>query len=126
MTRTSICMAVVATALLAARGSLAQANKLASPISVSPNVHVSTYGASQTHNEVLVAADPSDATRVMACVIVGRSPTNELLTAVYSSFDSGATWTATTADSSGAAGDPACEYGPGGHAYFTSLSRSWG
>src|SRR5215470_6108793 len=96
-----------------------------SPIDVGPNVQISTARAGQTHNEVLAGADPENARNLIACAIVGRSPTNAMLTVAYVSFDGGATWNAAVADSSGAAGDPACVYGPGGRAYFTSLGRSW-
>jgi hypothetical protein len=93
-------------------------------ISVGPNVRVSSARPNTSHNEVLMAADPSDPNRLLACGIVGRTSLNANYSSTYGSFDGGKTWTPVKTDSSGFSGDPACEFGVNGRAYFASLSRA--
>src|SRR6266851_7725756 len=92
-------------------------------IAVGANVHVSRARAERIHDEVLIAADPENAARLLACAIVGPGPAGERNTAAYATFDGGSTWDPVVTDSRDDAGDPACTFGPRGRAYFTSISQ---
>jgi hypothetical protein len=104
---------------------------VAPQITVGPNVQVSLARSNITHDEVLMAADPTDAKRLLACSMIGRSPGNELITGAYASYDGGQTWLPVVADErsfdeegkkSGA--DPAVAFGPNNIAYFASLTQT--
>ncbi len=113
-------------------------------ITVGPNVQVSRARLEGTHNEVLMAADPGDASHLLACSY-WLPPGRGLFTVVYASFDGGKSWSLVLIDSTGADGakgrfsksdDPACAFGPNGAAYFSRLplevyystdaGRTWG
>lgn len=83
-------------------------------IAVARNVQVSTARKDTAHIEVVLAADPHDARRLLACSMMTGG------VGAYVSFDGGLTWSAPVV-SLGAprANDPTCAYGPGGVAYFT-------
>src|SRR5262249_2637287 len=88
-------------------------------ITVGPNVRVSRARPDLHHIEVLLAAGPGDPKRLIACSMIGRSPTNEMLTGVYASFDSGATWAPVVTEEEERFGaDPTCTFGRNGTAYF--------
>src|SRR5438552_2002043 len=99
-----------------------------SQIVVGPAHQVSTARSGFVHFEALLAADPTNVGRLLACSIV-ESPADEGATGLlrrasevstYLSIDGGSTWRATLT-TKGEAGreswDPACTYGPGGAAY---------
>ena len=91
-------------------------------IIVGANVQVSRARASAMHNEVLIAADPSDARRLIGCSMIGPSPAGKWITGAYASFDGGVTWVPVMADDQDFnSADPACVYGIGGTALFASL-----
>lgn len=86
---------------------------------VGPNVQVSRAHPSDAHYEVLVAADPNDARRM----IVGsfRYPPGGNATVVYATRDGGATWQPTLDGASVVnTSDPAPAFGPDGWAYYTA------
>ncbi len=94
----------------------------AQEISVGPNVQVSAARSARNHDEVLIAAHPTNPSRLLACSIIGSNTefTNHQ-TGAYGSFDGGRTWTPVATDSAYAT-DPACVFGPRGTAYFTTLT----
>lgn len=91
------------------------------PITVGPNVQVSRAHADATHYEVLAAADPRHAGRLIVGSFLypeGGAPKG---TVVYSSRDGGRTWTPTLeGDALADTSDPATAYGPAGTAYYTA------
>ena len=88
-------------------------NAFAQRISVGRNVHVSAQRPDIKHNETTIAADPSNANRLLACTMLTGG------VAAYTSFDAGATWTpAAIKTGVPRANDPTCAYGPNGAAYF--------
>ena len=99
---------------------------LAGPITVGPNVHVSRGRSGDPHYEVLVAADPTHASRLLVGAIhrsAGAAQSSG--TIAYVSYDGGETWTATLeappSDRSGdTSSDPALAYGADGTAFFLS------
>lgn len=102
-------------------GSAWLANPLAaqSQISVGRNVQVSKADALTIHDEVLMAADPVDPNRLLACSIVDPSNGGHK-TVGYASMDGGSSWSPVISHA-GSAGDPTCAFGLDGHAYFASL-----
>ncbi len=90
-------------------------------ISVGHNVQVSTANPNDPHDEVLMAADPVDAKRLLACVIVRQI--DHMRTILYASFDGGVTWSPAHEHGDEIAADPTCAFGPDGKAYFASLLR---
>jgi hypothetical protein len=103
---------VVLTALCVAASTEAQ------EIAVGANVQVSAARADISHNEVVLAADPNDARRLLACSMVIFERATAVNSAAYVSFDGGKTWTAPIVTDSSFANDPTCAYGPDGTAYF--------
>ena len=94
-------------------------------ISVGGNVSVSAAYPHLEHYELIGAADPADANRVIACTTAFSGPTNTRENIVYSSFDGGKAWTPTFVDtlgSDGWVGDPSCTFGLDGHAYYVSMT----
>jgi hypothetical protein len=90
-------------------------------ISVGPNVQVSRARAEHTHYEVLAAADPADASRLLACSFLFPAGGGETTTVVYASSDGGKTWEPTLGGEELVnTSDPACVYGPGGEAYYVA------
>ncbi|HSL70589.1 MAG TPA: sialidase family protein [Longimicrobiales bacterium] len=102
---------------------LAVATHMASAqrIAVGPNVPASTSRPDTPHNEVVIAVDPANAMRMIACSMLLRTD-GTYGTAAYVSFDGGQSWSG-TAESSGAATDPACAYGVNGAVFFTHKNR---
>lgn len=101
-----------------------------SPIHVGSNVLVSSAMRDAPQYETLLAADPSDAHRLLACGMyeVKQPSTTDYGTVVYLSTDSGATWRPTlkVLGNGFGSGDPACAFGADGNAYFAELSTQKG
>ncbi|MGI8737860.1 MAG: sialidase family protein [Candidatus Eremiobacter antarcticus] len=119
----SVDKSVFAAALVASTFSMFVAPQptRSAPISVGQNVMVSNPGSGKAYYEVLLSADPSNATHLLACTTVANrdladSPYDS---AVYVSSDSGAHWTQTLYVRD--AGDPACAVGVEGRAYFAAI-----
>jgi hypothetical protein len=92
-------------------------------IVVGTNVQVSLTKAEQEHNEVILAADPNDARRLLGGAMVFDPKKSNYDVVIYASFDRGRTWQPTLeVGTSTLAGDPATTFGPGGWAYSVSLS----
>ena len=99
----------------------------AAQISVGTNVQVSRDAANVTHHEVLMAADPADAKRLIACSMIGPLPNGKRPASVYASFDGGASWTRVlTEDERMYSTDPACTFGINGSAHFAIMSSTRG
>lgn len=86
-------------------------------IAVGPNVHVSAARADLEHGEVVLATDPRDARRLLACSMVLPRP-GIYNTAAYVSLDAGKTWSAPVMATEDFANDPTCAIGPDGTMYF--------
>jgi hypothetical protein len=119
-------------------------------IQVGPNVHVSRARATTAHAEVVVAADPKDARRLLAGSIVmpgapdstnglsmverllsTQSPLKQLDSVVaYRSSDGGKTWDLALqkepTESDTGFTDPAVAFGPEGSAYYAAMRRKDG
>jgi hypothetical protein len=92
-----------------------------SMVHVGPNVQVSTVRPSTMHGEGMIAADPTDARRLVVCSMF-REPDLNQGVAVYASRDSGAHWERTFQTPAGQpSGDPACAFGEDGIAYLTMI-----
>lgn len=95
-------------------------------VTVGRNIHVSVARPNDSHSEVILAADPKNAGRLLAGVHIAFSDTIGTKSIAYASFDSGKTWSVSLErrDSTITA-DAAVAYGPDGSAYFATLAR-WG
>jgi hypothetical protein len=111
--------AALCLALPLARAPIARAQQ----ITVGPNVRVSAARPDDAHNEVLVAADPHDPARLLACSIVIYGTENQIRTAVYASRDGGRSWAPTlyTGPYATLSADPSVAFGPGGEAYYSVI-----
>jgi hypothetical protein len=87
-------------------------------IRVGTNVHVSQSRERSPYQEVVIASDPADPTRLIACTMLEPGPNRSVKSAVFSSFDGGASWGQPVVTTSHWSNDPTCAYGPGGVAYF--------
>ena len=109
--------AIVLAALAAAPAARAQT------IAVGPNVQVSAAHPKSGHYEVLAAADPKDASKMIVGSFIYPERGTTAGSIVYATRDGGKTWTPTL---QGAqlfnTSDPAPAYGPGGVAYYTASS----
>jgi len=125
----AVCLALSAGALLLSHSPGVSAASepfrvAGAPISVGPNVRVSAAFPNWAHDEVIVAADPSNPNNLIGCTDMAHTAVNggPSETVVYSSFDGGMHWSPTLRASFGlSAGDPACAFGRGGHAYYAVL-----
>lgn len=107
---------------------LAQAS-LALTVRVGPTVQVSREGAERMHEEVILAAHPTDPKRLIGCSIVDlpRYAERGMHAVAYGSEDGGVHWKRIV-ESTAFNGDPMCGYGPDGRAYFLSIGtddESW-
>jgi hypothetical protein len=95
----------------------------AAAIVVGPTVQVSRSGAERAHEEVFLAAHPTDPRRLIGCSIVDRNRYAEqgMHVVGYTSEDGGATWSRAV-ESSMQLGDPMCVFGPDGSAYFLGIN----
>ncbi len=96
----------------------------AGPVAVGANVQVSRARERVAHNEILLAADPVDAGRLLGCSMAFDPERNKTYTIVYTSSDGGKTWAPTleTKDLE-FSGDPACALGRNTRAY--SMALGW-
>ncbi|HEY7114363.1 MAG TPA: sialidase family protein [Thermoanaerobaculia bacterium] len=91
-------------------------------IRVGKNVQVSRAHDRIAHNEVLLAADPADAGRLLGCSMAFDPQRNKTFTIVYSSSDGGQTWSPTLETANMEfSGDPACALGKNRRAYYMAL-----
>jgi len=101
-------------------------------ILVEPAVNVSQANSSRPHFEVQIAADPTDAKRLIACSIALGDDHSYLRTwptsiVVYTSIDGGLSWQPThEVDKHQHNADPTCAFGPDGSAYFMSFGGNRG
>lgn len=91
-------------------------------VEVGPTVQVSREGAERAHEEVFLAAHPTDPRRLIGCSMVDMNRYGERLLHViaYTTEDGGASWK-TAVESGEFLGDPMCGYGPDGRAYFLGI-----
>jgi len=87
-------------------------------IQVGPNVHVSRSRERSPYQEVVIASDPADPARLIACTMLEPGPNRSVKSGVFASFDGGASWGQPVVTTSHWSNDPTCAYGPGGVAYF--------
>lgn len=92
-------------------------------IAVGPNIHVSQARADTPHLEVVMAADPARAGRLIACSMLS-GPGTDTNSAAYVSFDGGTTWKAPVLASERFADDPTCDYGPDGTVFFIAKTQT--
>ncbi len=92
-------------------------------VRVGPNVRVSAEHPSDTHYEVVVAADPRDRARLVVGSIIYPESAATYGTIVYQSSDGGASWHETLGlPALDHTGDPAAAFGPDGVAYYVASS----
>jgi hypothetical protein len=95
------------------------------PITVGPNVRVSSANTDVPHYEVMLAEDPADPKRFLACSIIAPSQDEyEYETVAYLSTNGGLSWRPTLETHNTGSGDPACAFGPDGEAYFAELQEA--
>jgi hypothetical protein len=102
---------------LLARAAAAQAQQ----VTVGRNVQVSRANSTDSHDEVLISADPVNPRRLLACsIVMGRANIRAI---AYVSFDGGVLWTPAVEHSGwlALADDPSCALGLDGHAYFSTI-----
>jgi hypothetical protein len=115
-----------AAAILSVVGALAASRPaVAQKINIGPNVQVSAARPKDSHSEVIMAADPLHAERMIAGVHIAYRDTTMGTTSIgYVTFDGGKTWTvAVEPRDSTSIADAAVVYGPDGSAYFATLAR---
>jgi hypothetical protein len=113
--------AIVATASLShVEGSAtpdADAHLQVAPI-VGANIHISAARPSSEFNEVVVAAHPTDARRILACAMLDPGADRSVKSAAWVSSDAGRTWTDPRVTTSHWANDPTCVWTADGTALF--------
>ena len=115
-------LAILLLALISAVGAAPGPAADSSKIKVGRSVHVSAAEPDSPHAELLVAADPADPKRLLACSMVLGADTGTWTIVGYSSFDGGGSWRRTLRAEHGPnTGDPACAFGPEGAAYLAAL-----
>jgi hypothetical protein len=113
--------AVFATALLLTLSAALLFGQGSGQVLVGRNVQVSQAYAHDTHYEVLAAADPRDATRMIIGSFIFPARGAPASSIVYTTRDGGATWQPTLeGDGLRYTSDPAPAYGPDGTAYYTA------
>ncbi len=86
-------------------------------ITVGPNIQVTRSHPTDNFDEVLIAADPAHAERLVGCSFIGTGINDKPVGVALASRDGGATWEQTLAASSG---DNACTFGVDWVALFTT------
>jgi len=86
-------------------------------------VQVSVEKAELQHSEVIIAADPQDPRRLLACsMLVGKEPAAAARTVAYLSVDGGLSWSSTLEFGGQLwSADPSCAFGSGGAAWYSAL-----
>jgi hypothetical protein len=99
-----------------------QSAALPSVVQIGRNVQVSASKATTMHSEGMIAADPTDARRLLVCSMSNDEEIGQGIVA-YASHDRGVHWQRTfpTPDDKAGGGDPACAFGPDGIAYLTMI-----
>src|SRR5665213_1446317 len=112
----------IAGACLAASGSHPRSEELPPVVQVGANVQVSAAEATTMHGEGMIAADPTDARRLLVCSMSNGEEIGQGIVA-YASHDRGIHWQRTfpTPNAKRGGGDPACAFGPDGVAYLTMI-----
>ncbi|MCC6928390.1 MAG: exo-alpha-sialidase [Gemmatimonadaceae bacterium] len=87
-------------------------------ITVSRNIQVSAARAASPFNEVVIAAHPRDAARLIACAMLEPGPNRRVKSAAWISTDSGRTWSSPTVTTTHWANDPTCAWSAAGTAFF--------
>ena len=99
----------------------ARENGVEQVVTVGANVQVSASMPDRMHTEGMIAADPSNAARLIVCSMFLTEETGQSV-AVYQSEDGGAHWQRTFETPSGEFdADPACAFGPDGVAHLTMM-----
>ena len=120
--RAGALLAVVAIVLMLATGWAMPAGEDA-VVRVGSNVQVSARRGTDVHYEVLGGSDPTNAKRMLSCVILSDQKAGKDTTVVYASSDGGATWNQTLDTRAfNMTGDPVCVYGNDGTAFYSALS----
>jgi hypothetical protein len=89
-------------------------------ITVGTNIQVSAQNSKWHHDEVLIAMDPTNPKRMMACGITHVPETAQRTDIVYVTQDGGNSWKMTYLVD-GLTTDPACAFGTDGTAYLATL-----
>jgi len=90
-------------------------------VRVGPNAHISAAKPSTMHGEGAIAADPTDARRLLVCSMFFDETIDQGIV-VYASHDAGAHWDRTfETPADHESGDPACAFGSDGVAYLTMI-----
>jgi hypothetical protein len=90
-------------------------------IRVRGNVQVSKAHANWSHDEPMLAADPNDPNKMLACSIVLVPEWAKRTTTTYRSENGGRSWEPSlTIENVKASSDPACFFGPDSMAYFST------
>ncbi len=111
----------IAGACLALSGSRPHSEALPPVVQVGANVQVSAAKATTMHGEGMIAADPTDARRLLVCSMFHDEAIGQGVVA-YASHDGGTRWNRTfETPTDSPAGDPACAFGPDGIAYLTMV-----
>jgi hypothetical protein len=93
----------------------------AQTIEAGRNVQVSRLHPADTHYELLIAADPADASRMIVGSFRYPAGTMRSGTVVYATRDGGKSWTPTLEGNAlEHTSDPATTYGPDGSAYYAA------
>ena len=90
-------------------------------------MQVSREGSERLHEEVILAAHPTDPRRLIGCSIVDLNREKGMRAVAYGSEDGGLHWKRVV-ESTALNGDPMCGYDPQGRAYFVSIGtddESW-
>lgn len=88
-----------------------------SPI-VGENFHISAARPSSEFNEVVLAAHPTDARRLLACAMLEPGVGRTVKSAAWVSSDAGRSWSAPHVTTAHWANDPTCVWGRDGSALF--------
>lgn len=106
--------------------SMISATRAEGQVHVGTNVQVSAARSQLPHGEVLISADPSDPSGLVACSMYFSKELNTWQTIVYSSDDGGQNWLPTLDmhEFFRWSVDPACTMADDGTAYFVSISSA--
>jgi hypothetical protein len=90
---------------------------------VGPTIAVSRLQPLRDHLEFLVAQDPADVKRFVACIMLWSTAKQRLSSGVYTSLDGALSWRLAYEDTtSRRVADPACAFARGGEMLFTAVT----